>query len=189
MQVFISWSGEISKALTFYLHEWLPTVVQRAVPWMSERDIEAGQRWNVEIASRLNEIDIGIICLTPENLNAPWLLFEAGAVAKAIDNARVIPVLFGLRKSDLRFPLALFQAVECERDGFFELVFALNNRLGTEKLTTALNTVFNGLWPNPEASLSKLQNEPIEGEENTHRNDREVLEDILEGVFTIQRGD
>ena len=114
MQVFISWSGSRSKSLAVYVHEWIKTVVQRAEPWMSERDIEAGQRWNAQLSSRLKETDFGIICLTPENLTAPWLLFESGALAKALDAARVVPLLFGLKKADLSLPLARFQAVEAD---------------------------------------------------------------------------
>jgi hypothetical protein len=40
LDVFISWSGQRSKALALQLHDWLKAVVQRANPWMSERDIE-----------------------------------------------------------------------------------------------------------------------------------------------------
>jgi len=85
---------------------------------MSDRDLGAGQRWNEEISLRLKETNFGVICLTPENLEAPWLMFEAGALAKALESARVIPVLLELRLSDLSFPLAQFQAVEANRDGF-----------------------------------------------------------------------
>jgi hypothetical protein len=114
MKVFISWSGPRSKTFALYVHEWLKAAVQRAEPWMSERDIQPGQRWNEEISSRLKDTNFGIICLTPENLNAPWLLFEAGALAKAVDSAHVVPLLFGMRKAQLTFPLAQFQAVEAD---------------------------------------------------------------------------
>ena len=136
MNVFISWSGPRSKTLALQLHEWVKAVVQRADPWMSERDIDAGQRWNDQISARLKDTHFGIICLTPENLSAPWLLFEAGALAKALDVARVVPVLLDLRKADLAFPLAQFQAVEADRDGFFSLVSALNRALAW--ISTAL---------------------------------------------------
>jgi tetratricopeptide (TPR) repeat protein len=188
MQVFISWAGSRSKTLAVLLHEWLKTVVQRANPWMSDHDIEAGQRWNVEISLRLKETNFGIICLTPENLNASWLLFEAGALAKAIDTARVVPVLLGLRKSDLTFPLAQFQAVEANRDGFFALASALNKGLGDDQLSPiTLNTIFNGLWPNLESEVIALCNAPSLAQTQVKRSDREVLQDVLESVRTIQR--
>lgn len=82
MKVFISWSGERAKAVARALHEWLPTVIQSLEPWMSDQDISSGQRWNSEISNQLAESNYGIICITPENQIAPWLNFEAGAVAK-----------------------------------------------------------------------------------------------------------
>jgi hypothetical protein len=36
---------------------------------------------------------------TPENAGSPWLLFEAGALAKSMQGARVIPLLFDLSRS------------------------------------------------------------------------------------------
>jgi len=96
VNIFISWSGARSKSLAILLHDWLRAVVQRASPWMSDRDIEAGQRWNEQISLRLKDTSFGIVCLTSENLNAPWILFEAGAIAKSVDSARVVPVLLGV---------------------------------------------------------------------------------------------
>src|SRR5262245_41263467 len=101
MQVFLSWSGARSRKLAQCLHFWLKPIVQAANLWMSDRDIEAGQRWGSEIADRLQQTDFGIICVTPENLGAAWLLFESGALAKAVDTARVVPVLLGMPKSSL----------------------------------------------------------------------------------------
>src|SRR5438045_2056479 len=132
MKVFVSWSGARSKTLALHLHEWLKAVVQRAEPWMSDRDLEAGQRWNEEISSRLKDTHFGIICLTRENLGAPWLLFAAGALAKAVDSARVVPILLGVPRSDLTFPLAQFQAVEASESGFRSLAVAVNNALGED---------------------------------------------------------
>src|SRR5437868_7033183 len=147
MRVFISWSGTRSKRLAVHLYDWLGTVIQRAEPWMSDRDLEAGQRWNEEISAKLRDTHFGIICLTRENLAAPWLLFEAGALAKAVDSARVVPVLLGVARSDLTFPLAQFQAVESDESGMRSLAAAVNNTLGAERLpVTTLDNIFRGLW-------------------------------------------
>lgn len=188
MRVFISWSGTQSKALALQLHDWLKAVVQRSDPWMSERDIEAGQRWNEEISSRLKETHFGIICLTAENLNAPWLLFEAGALAKALDSARVVPVLLGIQKADLTFPLAQFQAVDADREGFWGLVSALNRALEEQQLSPmVLNNIFSGLWPTLEAGLRTLPPASSWSASRVRRSEREVLEDVLDGVRSIQR--
>lgn len=75
ISVLICWSGERSRVAGQFLRSWLPRVVQAADPWMSDLDVEKGSRWFEEVAGALESAKVGICCLTPENLNAPWLLF------------------------------------------------------------------------------------------------------------------
>ena len=82
--VFISWSGERSKHVALGLRDWLPAILQTAKPWMSESDIDKGARGVEEIGKALSDIEIGIVCLTPENLDSRWILFEAGALSKTL---------------------------------------------------------------------------------------------------------
>lgn len=112
MKIFLSWSGEESRKLAAVFRDWIATVIQSAEPWMSEEDIRKGQRWSSELTQRLAEDGYGIIFVTPMNLERPWLMFEAGALAKSLEN-RVSPLLFGLNKSDLaNNPLNMFQATD-----------------------------------------------------------------------------
>src|SRR5688500_18487578 len=116
MRIFISWSGERSRRLAAILHGWLPAVIQAARPYFTPDDIEKGARWSTEIAKVLEEALSGIICLTAQNLEAPWLMFEAGALAKSLDKSRVVPLVFGAELSDLRGPLPQFQAAVFRKD-------------------------------------------------------------------------
>ena len=50
---FISWSEKRSEALASALREWLPLVLHYVEPWLSKSDIQAGERWSVEIAKEL----------------------------------------------------------------------------------------------------------------------------------------
>ncbi|MCE9637127.1 MAG: toll/interleukin-1 receptor domain-containing protein [Planctomycetes bacterium] len=186
MRVFLSWSGPRSKTLALHLHEWLRAVVQRTEPWMSERDLEAGQRWNEEISGKLRDTHFGVICLTRENLAAPWLLFEAGALAKSIETARVVPVLLGVRKSDLTFPLAQFQAVDADEQGLRSLAAAVNGALGADRLQApTLDNLFKALWPGVSAAIASIPTQPTGG--RVHRTDRELLEELVEGLHQIRR--
>ena len=49
-------------------------------------DIEKGENWDKILSQELEECRYGIVCLTPENINAPWINFEAGAIAKSLDS-------------------------------------------------------------------------------------------------------
>src|SRR5512137_1653189 len=111
MKVFISWSGERSRKMASALAKWLPDIFQDLETWMSADDIDAGQRWASNLGEQLESTHFGIIALTPENLNTPWLLFEAGSLAKVTNRAKVVPYSLRLSPTDIPFPLAQFQGV------------------------------------------------------------------------------
>jgi hypothetical protein len=73
------------------LHGWLPLVLHYVKPWLSDADVSAGDRWATVVAKELEISNFGVICVTPENINSPWVLFEAGALAKGMQGAKVIP--------------------------------------------------------------------------------------------------
>lgn len=120
MKVFLSWSGDRSKMLAETLKEWLPTILQVVEPWMS-LDIQKGAIWSKEIAAELDSSSVGIICLTPENLESPWLHFEAGALAKH-ESGRAFTLLLGLEHKDVKHPLAIFQHTLPTKDDFQKLI-------------------------------------------------------------------
>jgi len=107
MNVFISWSGPLSRAFAELLVAWFPDVIQRVKPWLSSQDIDKGSLWPAEINEALSTT-IGILCVTQENKDAPWLLFEAGALSKGLTKARVCPLLIDLQPKDIQPPLSLF---------------------------------------------------------------------------------
>ena len=76
MKVFISWSGTKSNKIAMIFRQWLPSVIQSLVPYVSSEDIDKGARWSTDIATELEDSTFGILCVTKENLNAPWLCFE-----------------------------------------------------------------------------------------------------------------
>jgi hypothetical protein len=84
MEVFITWSGDRSRELAEFLKNWLHRVVQSADPWVST-EMGKGVRWNEEVATRLRASTVGIICLDGDNLLAPWVNFEAGAISTPLE--------------------------------------------------------------------------------------------------------
>lgn len=180
MKVFVSWSGERSQAVAHALREWLPLVLHYVEPWLSEADVAAGDRWATAIAKELEASNFGIICVTPENAESPWLLFEAGALAKSIEGARVIPLLFHLEFSDITGPLAQFQAKKLERSGLGELVHSINQGTDQPIPEERAKHLFEALWPKLENSLSLV---PTEVPTEKHmRPQHEIIEELVTGV-------
>ena len=107
MKIFISWSGKRSRAVAKALNDWLPKVIQAVKPFYSP-EIEKGTKSVEEINSSLEGTSFGIICLNKENLESPWIHYEAGALSKT-DGARIWTLLHNLNHSDVAQPLAQFQ--------------------------------------------------------------------------------
>jgi len=163
MKVFLSWSGESSKAAATALHTWLPTVLQTVRPYMSAESIDKGERWSVDISKQLEETHFGVICITPENIEAPWVLFEAGALSKSMEKARVSPLLFGVGPTDFTgSPLLQFQLTLFKKDEFCKLLHSINNSAPeTEKLTSdVLTKSFERGWAELENEMSKIDLSP-----------------------------
>ena len=180
MKIFISWSGPKSEKVGAAIKNWLPNVLQSVQPYFTPSDIEKGARWSEEISKELNESKVGLLCLTRDNINSDWILFEAGALSKTLEESRVCPILFGIKPTDLSGPLKQFQATEIEREDFRRLINVINNCLGENKLfEKTLQTVFNKWWPDLEEALNKINKEILQPDQPI-RTDREILEEMLQ---------
>jgi hypothetical protein len=180
MKVFISWSGERSQLLAQALHGWLPLVLHYVQPWLSEADVSAGDRWAQAIAKELETSNFGIICVTPENVGSPWVLFEAGALAKSMQGTKVIPLLFSLEFSDISGPLAQFQAKKFERSGLAEVMHSINQSATEPIPEDRARQLFTALWPELEKQLATI---PAEAPSEKHmRPAHEILEELVTGV-------
>lgn len=126
MRVFLSWSGERSRRVAELLDDWLQCVIQAADPWMSSKDIDRGALWFSEITDQLANTAIGVVCLTKENKNKPWILFESGALAKGISSNRVCTFLVDLKPTDIENPLAQFNHSLPNKNGVWDLVRTIN---------------------------------------------------------------
>jgi hypothetical protein len=155
METFISWSGPRSKLVAEAIRAWLPKVIQSARPWMSAEDIDAGARWLTDVAGTLNHAKVGIICVTPENQHNPWLLFEAGALSKTLEQTRVCPLTFEMSPGQIKGPLSQFQANELNRIGIGKVLKTINESVGTDRAinSSALDEIIDVWWPKLEEQL------------------------------------
>jgi len=178
MKVFISWSGERSKAIAEALRDWLPSVVQSVRPWLSLADIDKGTRWRTEIAEQLEQCRIGIICLTPENLSSQWLLFEAGALSKIQGQSYVCTFLHELVPTDVRDPLAQFQHTVAEKEDIKNLVMTINRAQGENANPEAqVERVFEWGWDELSGLIQTVPALPVDS--IAKRSDSELIEEIL----------
>jgi len=179
MKVFLCWSGDRSKAVAEALGHWIGQVIQSVEPWISTQT-DKGARWRQEIGDRLEEARVGIVCLTPENLDERWVHFEAGALSKTKD-ARVCTFLLDLQPTDVKEPLAQFQATKAEENDIRGLIKDINGYVsdagGRSLPERDVDEIFDVHWPRLKVKLQEISARKIS--EGPVRKDREMLEEIL----------
>jgi len=183
MKVFMSWSGARSHAVAEVLAWWVKCVLQAARPWISSEDLDRGSLWFSEINNSLSDTSVGIVCLTDENKDRPWLLFEAGALAKGLSNSRVCTFLIDLSPSDITDPLAQFNHTRKSQDDMKKLARTLNAALGANALdTNLLNDICDVYWPKFDEKFERALADFPPAAPKAARPQGDVLGDILEAV-------
>lgn len=183
MRVFISWSGDRSRQVAKHLRDWPPMVLHYVEPWVSDADIEAGERWAQTVAGELEISNFGIVCVTPENLNSPWLLFESDALAKSLDAGRVIPLLLDLDFSEISGPLAQFQAKKLTQQGMQEIISSIQANSDSSIPEGRADGLFKALWAEFEQPIGSI--EKPEAIRHT-RPQPEVLEELVASVRSVE---
>lgn len=185
--IVLSWSGTRSGAVAEAFREWLPTAVQAAKPWMSETDISKGDEWQGALGEQLEACRIGIVFLTPQNLESRWLHYEAGALSKTKrQGGKVSSILLdGLRASGVGQPLSIFQNTQPTESDLKKLILSLGQVIAPDVSKETLTATFKSTWPTikavflpdtsqhvvapkPSAEEKKL-NELLELTQNIHR--------------------
>jgi len=182
MKVFFSWSGTRSRAAAELLRDWTKCVIQASEPWISTRDIDRGALWFSEINSGLASTSVGIVCLTQANKNKPWILFEAGALAKGLSTGRVCTFLVDLEPSDIQDPLAQFNHTKPDMDGLWNLVATLNSTLEKRLDDRILREVFDTYYPQFQRKFGLLLEQNPPDENIQPPSEDEMLAQILESV-------
>lgn len=180
-KIFISWSGELSKALAEAVRDWIPKVLQSVKPYFTPDDIEKGSRWAKEISGELAASQLGIICLTQDNQHSPWILFEAGALSKNLEESKVCPILFNFNTTELKGPLASFQATKFTKEDIKKLLESINNSCNETKLEEkSLDETFEMWWPQLEGKIKEILAQFKSATKPQKRSDSDILEEILE---------
>lgn len=184
MKVFISWSGNKSHRVALVFRDWLPSVIQSIEPYVSSEDIDKGARWSTDIAKELENSTFGILCVTKENLEAPWLSFEAGALSKTMDKSFVTPFLFDIKRSEVKGPILQFQSTIFQKEDIQKLLNTLNKACGEANIPEArLNKAFEVWYPTLEKELNVIKDVKEESAKEADiaaPQSAEILEEILD---------
>ena len=197
MKLFISWSGELSHRVALALRDWLPQVINVLEPYVSSKDIKAGEQWFSNVRKELESSSYGIICLSRENLRQPWLLFEAGALSTSMTRSRVVPFLIDVSPSDLYPPLSEFQAVTRSKNDVLHLLLSLHKDLDVQQLKEGqLEKAFKVWWneldesielsikETPTVKIKPEKRESSKKKPNTGK-ERLILEEVLNNTRAL----
>jgi len=187
MKLFLSWSGAVSLEMAQALRDFLPEVLEGLNVFLSGEDIRKGADWLRKIREELDATDFGILCLTREALPSPWLLFEAGAIAKRVELGHVVPIYLGLAPADVVPPLSVFQGMRPEKAEFHTLVRQMNQAHGPAALPDErLTKRFEMWWPRLEGVVDGvLKKAGASSAPAPKRDPTEMLAEVLDLVRSL----
>lgn len=159
MKLFISWSKSLSKSHARCFRDWIGKVFQEVEPFMSDQDISLGRKGIPVIEEKLNAIDFGVVFVSSENIDAPWINYEAGALSRAVNlpESKVVPILIDVDISDLgTAPLSGFQGFKADKEGMLRLSRSINESLARQLQNSDMEEAFDTWWPKLESCWSKI---------------------------------
>lgn len=189
MKLFLSWSGNESKQLASIFKEWLPNVLQYTQPYMSAKDIFLGEMWNNNIRNNLEESVFGLIFVTPNNINSPWINYEAGALAKTLDS-KVVPVLYNADVMILNEgPLKQFQSAKSlGKDDIYSLLKSINSTNEDGKLDEPrLEKAFDVWWPQLNEQIANIVMDSSSSNPETEPTEKDLLNVIFSKVVEQEK--
>lgn len=148
MSVFVSWSSPANQKIGRAVREFVSEVLGTDSVFMSDEDIEPGEKSLEEIDAALKRSTAALVIVSATSARDPWLNFEAGAMGVRLEKAKVIPILLDLDFSQLIQPLAQFQGIRFDnREKFSQMLRVLNNQRGESRIKSeTLNIVFDTKW-------------------------------------------
>lgn len=182
MKIFISWSGELSQKIAKELSEWLPSIIQSVEVFYSPEDIKKGENWDNRLTNELQDSKYGIVCLTPENVLAPWIHFEAGALSKTLDS-RVSTLMINVLTSEIKGPLSRFQATKLEKGDFYQLLVSINEASDNPISEKILQKSFDAIWDRLYENINKIIGESTSKGKNISQKSKDensILEELLQ---------
>ena len=162
-------------------------MIQGLDVFMSKHDLESGTRWSDALARQLEGSNFGILCLTPENLTKPWLLYEAGALTKQLGGRACGVLLDAMSPTQDSGPLAQFQNRQFNETEIKQLVKDINISLEPSLEDDQIDLIFSKWWPDLQRDYQAAMKIPVDTQVAPKRNEQDVLEEILVRMRTLER--
>ena len=170
--IFICWSGENSKEIAHSLKKCIQEIIFPKANidcFMSDVDIDSGEDWWKKIKQELKCSKLGIVCITEENLRAPWIYFESGAIVAR--DLKLIPLLINCDMQALAHtPLAQKNMVDIyNKEDFYNMIHTIKRECNIEEYENeyilkqrAENAYINWMRCHKmKAAMKKLKHTPI----------------------------
>lgn len=165
-KIFISWSGEKSKIIANKLKNILEKNIFEGTGltcFVSDVDISSGTDWWNKINRELKSSRMGILCITKENITAPWIYYEAGALTAR--DLPTIPLLISCDIASLKgTPLQGKQCVDFyDQQKYINMIKDINKKMSLlnipeETLKLSAVNSYNILKKDAESILTDLKN-------------------------------
>src|SRR4029077_2327530 len=122
-KIFLCWSKTRSKRIAEGGARLLPQIIKGIQPIVST-EFRKGKEWSRLLRRDLDQARTGIVFLTPENVDAPWIHFEAGAPAAGVGHrdGDVFTYLYGFDPGQLAGPLSAYHSTVATKDDTERLV-------------------------------------------------------------------
>lgn len=164
-KIFISWSGDSSQEIAIQLKKCLEEEIFSGTDltcFVSVVGISSGANWWNKIKKELKKCKLGILCITDENIKAPWIYFEAGAMTAR--SVPTIPILFCCNLKALDgSPIKANQGIEFHKKcQFLKMINDINKdmellSISSSQLEVISNEAYNKLEEILKPTLEQLK--------------------------------
>ena len=189
IHLFLSWSGQRSYLVAKAFYVSLKEIFRDSdLEIYFSENMTKGVRWNQALNDALNNADFGILCLTKENLSAPWLMYEAGALSR---KAVVAPFLLDLDAPKPEEPVTQFQLTTFEREDLKSLILSIRDCFVDKKEAVVdqdiLERLFQLEYDRKEGGLEQRLREAREARESDKKDRIERLRELCKDNQTLLR--
>ena len=191
MHIFLSWSGSLSKNIAGEFKDLIEQILPGNDVYLSNQEIRSGERWVANIGKGLEDSSYGLLFVNPSNKDAPWILFEAGALAKSFSSSNVVPVLTNITDSDLSTsPLSQFQNRKLSKDDISTLILDINaaceRPIPPERVLRSFEAFWSDSWNRIEKYIQESEKQAVSPKSDTASQIRN-LQDAVSEVLKILR--